>query len=116
MNVLDYLLFNIKIMKPINFKEANAIFGKDQKEYQPLPVLFDMKNPQHGCVSCWQLSEEELEILKTTKCIYLSTLTFGKPLSPQYLTVNKSEVIKVKVIEAPKLQITKPKLIIPHKP
>lgn len=79
-------------MKPIEFKEQNVVFAKDQPEYQPLPALrYD--NPQGEVVSCWGLTfRERLRVLFTGK-IWVSLWSFKNPLTPSYLTTKKKELI-----------------------
>lgn len=91
-------------MKPIDFPERNKVYGKDQKEYQPLYAFTDdtvikdeegdkWKDPQGNTVSCWSLSFwERIRLLFTGK-IWVCLLSFHKPLTPSYLTVNKKEVL-----------------------
>ena len=69
-------------MKPVNFKEANVVFAENQKEYLPLPT----HKTEDGIVtSCWKFSFiEKLRVLFCGR-IYLSTMTFNKPLQPQKL-------------------------------
>ena len=78
-------------MKPIEFKEHNIVFAKDQKEYLPLPAL---KLEDGEVVTCWQLSWKEVFKLLVTRKIWLAQLSFNKPLQPQFVTVNKDDVIK----------------------
>ena len=79
-------------MKPKKFKEANVIFAKDQPEYIPLPA-FRKESPQGEVITCWQLSfKERLRILFKGE-IWLSMLTFNKPLTPSFLTTKKGEVL-----------------------
>ena len=80
-------------MKPIKFKGHNVVFAENQEEYQPLPAFYD----QDGTViSCWKLSfRERLKMLFTGK-LWMSMLTFGNPLQPQYPTVNRKEVFLYK--------------------
>ena len=76
-------------MKPIEFKEQNVVFGKDQKEYEPLPALVF----QDGEVmTCWKLSWKEVIKLVLTRKVWHSMLTFNKPLQPTLLTVDKNEL------------------------
>lgn len=78
-------------MTPKKFPEVNFTYAEDQPEYQPLPVHH--AQDQAGTVtSCWELSEEEIEVVKQTGVIYLRMLTFGQPLQPVYLTVDKEEL------------------------
>lgn len=80
-------------MKPIKFKEANITFAKDQPEYQPLPAYKDA-GPEGYVVSCWGLSfKERIKILLTGK-LWIGLMTFHKPLTPSYPTVNKNELLK----------------------
>ena len=80
-------------MNPIEFPEVNCTYAKDQPEYLPLPV-FKSYTPEGECVSCWQLSwRERLKVLWTGK-LWLSMLTFHKPLTPVLPTVNKSDLIR----------------------
>jgi len=82
-------------MKAIEFKEQNTIFAKDQPEYLPLPA-FRNDSPQGEVVFCMGLSfKERLKLLLTGK-IWVSLLTFNKPLTPSFLTVNKNEVLITK--------------------
>ena len=77
-------------MKPIEFKEQNVVYGKDQKEYEPLPALVF----QDGEVmTCWKLSLKELLKVVFTRKIYLSVQTFRKPLQPLYMTVSKERIV-----------------------
>ena len=79
-------------MKPIEFKEQNTIFAKDQPEYQPLPAL-KMNTIEGQVISCWKLSfKERMKLLFTGK-VWMSLMMFGNPLTPSYLTVNKKELI-----------------------
>lgn len=79
-------------MKPIEFKEQNIVFAKDQPEYQPLPA-FKNDSPSGEVISCWQLSfKERVKILFTGK-LWVSLLSFSKPLTPVFFTVNKEDVL-----------------------
>lgn len=77
-------------MTPIKFPEANTTYGANQAEYEPLPTL---KFDSGEIVACFELSDDEIEKIKETKCIWLSVQTFNQPLQPLFLTVNKNEVI-----------------------
>jgi len=72
-------------MKPIEFKEMTCILAKDQPQYLPLPVHID----KDGIVtSCWKLSlKERIKMLFSSK-IWISVMTFNKPLQPQLIHVN----------------------------
>lgn len=78
-------------MKPIEFKEQNVVFGKDQPEYKPLPALVFQDGE---VVTCWKLSLKELFKVVFTRKIYISTQTFCKPLQPLFVTTYKYDIIK----------------------
>jgi len=72
-------------MNVIKFKECNVIYAEDQPEYLPLPVHRDDNG---NVTSCWKLSfKERIRVLFNGR-IYLSLLTFNKPLQPQLLSVD----------------------------
>lgn len=68
-------------MEPVKFKEVNLTFAEDQPEYLPLPVW---KNPDTGneVVSCWKASVRERFKILFSGRIYLTLLSFNKPLTP----------------------------------
>ena len=74
-------------MDIIKFPECNVTYAEDQPEYRPLPAL---KKEDGEIVTCWQPSiRERLKILFTGR-IWLSVLTFNKPLQPLLMSANKS--------------------------
>jgi len=78
-------------MKPIEFPEQTDVIAKDQPEYLPLPAY---QGAEHGeIITCWELTDEELEDLKKTKKLWLSMWTFGYPLQPVMLSVDKNGVV-----------------------
>lgn len=77
-------------MKSTSFKEQNIIFAENQDEYQSLPAFSDTEN---GAVtSCWEITDEEIEILKKTKKIYIRSLTFNQPLQPLFASVKRIDM------------------------
>ena len=79
-------------MKPKEFPEQNVIFAKDQPEYQPLPA-FKAQTESGEVITCWKLSfSERLRILFKGE-IWLSMLSFNKPLTPSFMTTKKSDVL-----------------------
>lgn len=69
-------------MKPIEFKGTNFIFAKDQPEYFSLPVWRKPNSSKGVVVSCWKAGLiERFKILFSGK-LYLSLLSFNKPLTP----------------------------------
>jgi hypothetical protein len=77
-------------MQPLNFDGANVVFGANQPEYQPLPAEMRLGHSSE-IVTCWELSPEELERVQETGKIWLSLLTFGQPLQPVLVSVDKPE-------------------------
>lgn len=78
-------------MKPTKFKHSNVEFAKGQDEYQTLPAL-KIDSPEGHVISCWKMSiKERLKILITGK-MWMSLMSFNKPLTPSYLSVNRKEV------------------------
>lgn len=75
-------------MEPIKFEGANIVYGANQPEYKPLPAE---RRPGYSgeIVTCWELSPGELKRVQETGKIYLSVLTFGQPLQPVILSVEK---------------------------
>jgi hypothetical protein len=78
-------------MKPVEFKHQNIVFAKDQPEYQPLSAL-RIDSPTGEVVSCWKLSFKERVKIVFTGRVWLSLMSFNKPLTPSYLAVNRKEV------------------------
>lgn len=73
-------------MRIVEFPECNTTYAKDQPEYLSLPAY---TSPKGRVVSCWKMSFiEKVKVLFTGK-VYLSLLTFNRPLQPQLLTVYK---------------------------
>jgi hypothetical protein len=64
-------------MQPVEFKGQNAIFAKDQPEYLPLPALV-LAGPEGAVISCWEFSDEEIEMLIKTKKLYISQFCFTR--------------------------------------
>lgn len=78
-------------MKPIPFKHQNVVFAKDQPEYIPLPAL-KLDTDEGEVISCWKMSfKDRIKVLITGK-VWLSLVTFNKPLTPSYLAINRKEV------------------------
>lgn len=66
-------------MKPIKFDYRNCVYAEDQPEYLPLPAH---KMDDGTVISCWKLTDEEIQELIKTKKLYISQLTFNEPLQP----------------------------------
>lgn len=79
-------------MKPTTFLGQNVVFAENQPEYTPLPAL---RLPDGQVITCWEISDEELQEITRTKKIYLSQLTFNDPLQPVQLGVGLDLGIKL---------------------
>lgn len=78
-------------MKPLEFKEQNIVYAKDQPEYIPLPG-HKVRDERGEFIFCMGLSfRERLRVLFTGK-IWCSLLTFNKPLTPSFFTTKKSDL------------------------
>lgn len=71
-----------------NHKEV--IVAEDQEQYQNLPSI---SLSDGSILTRWKLSDEEIKIVAETGDIYLHMLTFGKPVTPVLLMVEKPEII-----------------------
>ena len=78
-------------MKPKAFPESNVVYGENQEEYFPLPAH---RTKEGIVISCWELSDEEIEMIKETRCVFLSQMTFNQPLQPVFLAVDKGEIFE----------------------
>ena len=78
-------------MKPVNFPEQNVVFAENQPEYLPLPA-YKEDSQQGQVISCWKLSIKERITLLIKGHLWVSLMSFNKPLTPSYFTVNKSDV------------------------
>lgn len=77
-------------MHPIEFEQQNLVIAKDQPEYLPLPAYVDHATGE--VTSCWGLSwRERLRVLLSGR-VYLTLLTFGRPLQPQIVSTVPPQV------------------------
>lgn len=85
-------------MTPIKFTEQNVVFAENQPEYQPLHAFLD-KGQLGQQITCWQLSDEEIEVIVKEKKLWVSQMTFHKPAMPLLFSVNKSDVLITKPLD-----------------
>lgn len=78
-------------MTPIKFPAATLVLGEGQDQYQELPVHVEPMMP-FTATSCWELSDAEMELIKSTRCIWISQLTFGRPFHPILPSVDQPEM------------------------
>lgn len=86
-------------MEPIQFKECNVIYGKDQHEYRNLPAL---KLEEHGTVvTCWRISwKERLRLLITGK-MWIGIMTYNEPLMPLMASTKMSDIVVLEKTSMP---------------
>jgi hypothetical protein len=76
-------------MKAIEFPEQTLVIAKDQPQYAPLPAHVDLSSNEVVITFCWKLSfRERLGVLFCGN-LWHQVLTFGQPLQPQRLDVQK---------------------------
>jgi len=92
-------------MKPVEFKEQNVIYAKDQPEYLPLPARRCDDTDGVPVISCWKLNFfERIRILFVGK-IWMMLLSFGRPLTPSRLSTKKWEVLDKAYFKKPQTLI-----------
>lgn len=82
----------LPIEPPIDVPEGwrRIVFAKDQKEYIPLPAI--LENGEYGhAITCWKLSWTERFKLFFDGQLWLTVMTFKKPLQPIRIGVNPPE-------------------------
>lgn len=79
-------------MKPVNFIGCNVVYAKDQPEYQPLPAL---KTEDGLVITCFELTDEEVEQVVKNRRFYFSQLTFNQPLQPMRPVTDLSDLIEI---------------------
>ena len=81
-------------MKPVKFKHQNIVFAENQPGYQALPAL-KIQSDTGEVISCWKLSfKERIKVLFLGR-IWLSLMSFNKPLTPSFLAVDRHDVFSV---------------------
>ena len=78
-------------METIEFKHQNIVYAKDQAEYKSLPAL-KLDTQEGEVISCWKMSLKERLIVLFTGRVWLSLLSFNKPLTPSFMAVRRKEV------------------------
>ena len=66
-------------MIAVKFSGHNTVFGETQLQYQPLPAL---QLPDGTVITCWKLSDQEIQDIVQNRCFYLKQLIFGQQLQP----------------------------------
>jgi len=83
-------------MKAVEFEYQSDIIEKDSEVYLPLPLLRFDNDPHGTIITCWEMSEEERDEFLKTGRLYVSLLTFNKPISPMSLSVRIEDFIDLK--------------------
>ncbi len=78
-------------MKAVKFKHQNVVFAKDQPEYLPLPAL-KIDSPTGEVISCWKLSFKERVKIIFTGRVWLSLMSFNRPLTPSFMSVDRKKI------------------------
>lgn len=84
-------------MNAIEFPGVNIRIAEDQPEYQTLPAfggdipIDDAGNTVPGITCCFKLTPEELAEVNRTGVIWHTVLTFGQPLQPQAMSIQRPE-------------------------
>jgi len=79
-------------MRAVKFNEVNVTAAENQPEYLPLPIC-KLGDENGTVVFCMKLSFlERLRVLFLGN-VWVSLLTFNKPLTPSFLTTKKSDLI-----------------------
>lgn len=79
-------------MRAKEFPEHNVVFAKDQPEYLPLPA-YRSYSQEGEVIFCMGLSfRERLRVLLNGE-IWVSLMTFNKPLTPSFHSTKKSDVL-----------------------
>lgn len=68
-------------LKPVDFAEKNGTFTSPG--CLPLPACICIENDLPTVITCWELTDEQLETLKDTRRVWLAVIG-GQP--PVYLT------------------------------
>lgn len=76
-------------MTPIDFHGSNVVIAKDDPQYQPIPAHVDCLSQEFATTFCWRLTWRERWQLLITGKLWQQVLTFGGPLQPQLLHVDK---------------------------
>lgn len=76
-------------MKLIEFPEQTEVIARNQPEYRPLPAHRFVGDHSGRIAFCWSLTWWERLAVLWRGVLWHEVLTFGRPLQPQLLTVDK---------------------------
>lgn len=75
-------------MKAKKFPGVNVTLAENQPPYDPLPMQWVGGSNGVG-ITCWQLSDEELDHILRTREIWCTHLTFGQPFQPLAISADR---------------------------
>ncbi len=78
-------------MEAVNFPEMNTKYAKHQEEYKTLPA-FKAQDEEGIVITCWKLTFWERVKLLWKAHLWLNMMTFNKPLTPVYMSVDKKDI------------------------
>jgi len=78
-------------MEPVKFDGADITYAENQPEYLPLPAK---KVNDNTILTCWELSDQDIEMLKQTRKLWIGVMNFGLPLQPMLPSVNREDIDK----------------------
>lgn len=79
-------------MELIEFEGQTLVIAKDQPQYRPMPAHVDAGSVEKRVTCCWQLTPWERIRLLFTGRIWHQVLTFGTPIQPQLLLLDKPKL------------------------
>lgn len=77
-----------QVMKSVKFPGANIEIGKGQPEYFVIHGK-RLPGPSGEIIMCWEISDEELQVVMKTKKIWYHRLTGNGPFQPMRITVEQ---------------------------
>jgi len=78
-------------MEPIEFPEVNSRIAEDQEEYVTLPSCIRTDKPEGHIITCFELTDAEIEELVKTKKLWHVQLAFLQPMQPIMLSTAKPD-------------------------
>jgi hypothetical protein len=70
-------------------EKDEVVYAKDQPEYRPLRALVEDPDGERRVISRWTLTDEQRKSVANGADIFLSVLTFGRPLQPILMAIDK---------------------------
>jgi hypothetical protein len=81
-------------MRAVDFKHSNRKIAEHQPEYETLPALV-LDGADCQVVTCWKLSPRERIKALFTGRVWASLMTFGQPLQPMRMSVDREKIYTV---------------------